>query len=789
MYSTKIRTIFSLAVAFCAIQLSAQSFNTMTITAPASLAGDYPIVSAGFGLEPMDIVTGSLMLGEDDTDPVNDACTPLINDLTGMIGMVDRGSCNFDIKVKNAQDAGAVAVLVCNSAPGPATAMGPGDIADEITVYAAMASQEDCNLIKAELGNATAVDVEFSFKLPPCNAEYDSTIVWGANGEGAFEGGLGDWTTVGTSAESDIFVHTPLGYNEGFLFQNQFTIESPTLCNGAMIMDYDFLSTGGTQAGLDNNVWPYLTHSGQLISPSIDLSNADFPVVEFYQFQLPLNGSASLAVSIDGGTTYGEEYPIETENILTASISNVVGTEFVSINIPEAANQSDVRVRFTSNSNDYYFWILDDVVIRSSRIVDVRGNSNFYSVYTNYKTPKDQVDAMPFLIDVENIGNIDVTGVRVDATITNNDSGSVVYEQSLEYGTIEAGFLDENRVFSELWTPPAEVASYTGAYAVVSDNDENADNDVNTFDFEITENEFAKVISEEEAGGEYLGNRAAPNEYYQSYGNYYYIPNGAGLSVDEVSFGVVVDDIANSSGFITLAMYQWNDTNEDGACTGDERIELGREEILISEDITAAELRKMTFNLKNPGGGPIDLTDDGHYLIMAHMRPLLNTGSQYRIVAANTEINTNFNYSAMNLALAQDFATGRYGSMSGNGADSTPGDIENRTFGYNPFWSVAMPLTIGVYSDVDELNNDLNVKVFPNPASDKLIVDLILDNNSETVSFNLTSVDGKVILNERAYNVQYNQVELDITEVPSGIYMLNVNTENGFINKKVVVNK
>ena len=791
MYSTKIRTIFSLALAFCAVQLSAQTFNTMTIDSPASIAGDYTVVSAGFGLEPTDPVVGSLALGVDDTAPENDACTALVNNLDGLIGMIDRGSCNFDVKVKNTENAGAIAVLVCNSAPGPAEAMGAGDppdIANSIGVYAAMASQSDCNTIKAELQNG-AVDITFSYKAPPCSAEYDSTVVWGANGEGEFDQGLGDWVSVGTAAESDVFTWSEFGLNQGALATEQFMINSPTICNGAMIMDYDFLSTGGTQEGLDNNTWPYLTHSGQLISPSIDLSAADFPVVEFYQHQLPLNGSASFAYSIDDGTTWTEESPITTENVFTASITNLVGTEFMTINMPEAANQANVRMRFTSTGNDYYFWMIDDVLVRSERVVDVRANGNFYAVYNNFQTPASQVDAMPFLIDVENIGNIDVTGVRVDATITNTDTGEEVHSQSLDYGTIAAGFLDENKVFGELFTPPAEVANYTGAYTVVSDNDENAENDVQSFNFEITENRFAKVQSEADAGGEYLGNRAAPNEYYQSYGNYYYIPNGAGLSVDEVSFGVVVDDLANSSGFITLTMYQWNDANTDGQCTSDERIELAREEILVSEDVTAAELRNMTFNLKSPGGGPINLTDDGHYLIMANMRPLLNTGSQYRIVAANTEINPNYAYSAMNLALAQDFSIGRYGSFSGTGADNTPTDIDNRPFSFNPFWSVAMPLTIGVYSDVNDLNNDLDVKVFPNPATDKLIVDLILENNSETVSFNLSSLDGKVLLNQKAYNVQYNQIDIDITEIPSGIYMLNVITEDGYTNKKVVVSK
>ena len=796
MFSTKIKTLFSLAIAFCAVQLSAQSPNTMTITSPMSLAGDYPISSAGFGLEPTSAISGTLALGTDDTAPENDACTALTNDLSGFIGLIDRGMCPFVEKMQNAQNANAVAVLVCNNVPGETIVMGADDppvIAPTINIYGAMATQQLCNEIKAELQDGP-VEISFSFQLPPCSAEYDSTVVWGQFGEGAFDNGLGDWVTAGVSAETTVWTHAPTGYPGGAIWgPNSEFIVSPTVCNGAAIIDYDFLSTGGTDAGLNANS-PALQHTSQLISPSIDLTGVDNPVVEFYQFNMPLNGDTFFAYSIDGGNTYSDEVVITTENVWTASLTNYEGTEFRSVSIQEAGGQSDVRLRFTSNEGDYYFWMIDDVIVRNQLTVDIRANTNFYSVYNNYQTPADQVDAMPFLIDIENIGNVDLDDVRVDATITNEATGDVVHEQSLDYGTVAFGFLDENRVFSDTWTPDAEVANYTGNYTVVTGNaNEDTSNNSIDFNFEITEDRFAKVQSEEDAGGEYLGARAAPDQYFQSYGNYYYVPNGAGLSVDQVSFGVEIEDIANSSGFITLEMFQWNNSNADTedfpTVSPDERVSLGTAEILVSEDITAAELRNMTFNLRTPAGGPIELTNDAHYLLMAHMRPLSTNGSQYRIVAANTGVETNFSYGAMSLALDQEFGIGRYGSFSGSGSDFQLSDVENRDFNQNGAWSVYMPLTIGVYSDVDDLNKDLNVKVFPNPASDRLIVDLILENNSEVVSFNLTNIDGKVILNERANNVQYDKVELNISNVPSGIYMLNVITEDGFINKKVVVSK
>ena len=798
MFSTKIKTLFSLALAFCAFQLTAQSPNTMTISSPASLAGDYQIVTAGFGdTEPSSTVSGTLALGVDGTAPENDACETVTNDLSGLIGMIDRGSCNFDLKVLNTQNAGAIAVLVCNSAPGDPIVMGAGDPptnAEMVNVYAAMASIDLCDQIKMEIANGAAVDVSFSFEVLPCEVEYDETVVWGPDGQGTFSAGLGDWVTIGQSGEESIFSHTVGGTPDGAIWgPGNINIDSPSLCDGAAIIDFDRLSTGGTDEGLENNNPPF-EHTSQLISPTIDLSDVDFPVLEFYQLSMPLNGNNFFAYSTDDGQTWTEERLIPTDNVFNASFQNVVGTEMLQFTMQEAANSPTVRLRFTASQGDYYFWMIDDVVIKDVRIADIRANQTFYAVAPNFQTPASQVDGIPFLIDIENIGNAEITNVAVEATVTNNTTGEVAHTQTLEYGDIPFDSLDENRFFPTTWTPPAEVASYTGNYNLISDNDENPNNNSHSYDFEITDNTFAKVQSEAEAGGEYLGARSTPNQFYESYGNHYYVPNGEGLFLGPVNFGVEIEDLANSFGFITVEFYQWFNTNTEDAAFSQadpgERVLLGSaEDIVITDDLTAAQLRNITVNLVNDDGGPIELTNDAHYLIMAHMRPASTSGSQYRIIAAETTSLRNFYYVATQLASETGFAEQRFGTMFGVGSTADLDDVENRTFSFNGAWTAYMPMRVGLYSDVDEVNNDLNVKIFPNPASDRLIVDLILDNNSEVVSFNLTNIDGKVLMTEKAYNIKNDKVELNISQVPSGVYMLNVLTEDGFINKKVVVSK
>ena len=48
-----------------------------------------------------------------------DGCAPLTNDVEGKFVLIERGTCNFTVKVKNAQDAGAKAVVIYNSSNPP----------------------------------------------------------------------------------------------------------------------------------------------------------------------------------------------------------------------------------------------------------------------------------------------------------------------------------------------------------------------------------------------------------------------------------------------------------------------------------------------------------------------------------------------------------------------------------------------------------------------------------------------------------------------------------------------
>jgi hypothetical protein len=121
--------------------------NTNTNTAYS-----IPIGVANFGPQSGNW-TGDLA----NTNPA-DGCDPISTDLNGKIALIDRGICFFSTKVANAQDAGAVAVIICNNIPGfvPIIAAGTVDI---ITIPSIFITQEDCASIRVNM--PTNVELNF----------------------------------------------------------------------------------------------------------------------------------------------------------------------------------------------------------------------------------------------------------------------------------------------------------------------------------------------------------------------------------------------------------------------------------------------------------------------------------------------------------------------------------------------------------------------------------------------------------------------------------------------------
>lgn len=145
------------------------SSSNMTVNSPASIAGTYTTYESAFSTNNKltSSLTGNLII-VDDAGAATTAlgCVPFDNAaaIVGKIAVIDRGgsttTCNttsFVAKVKNAQNAGAIAVLVVNNVSTTPIAMGGTD--NTITIPAFMISLANGNTIKAQLNAAQTVNV------------------------------------------------------------------------------------------------------------------------------------------------------------------------------------------------------------------------------------------------------------------------------------------------------------------------------------------------------------------------------------------------------------------------------------------------------------------------------------------------------------------------------------------------------------------------------------------------------------------------------------------------------
>ncbi|WP_300565045.1 T9SS-dependent M36 family metallopeptidase [Flavobacterium sp.] len=109
---------------------------TLTINSPASVAGNYTVMDSHFSPGHVDIpaaptgLTQDLVLFNDDSGDPSDACSASANAaaINGKIAVIRRGGgCLFIPKVKTAQNAGAIAVIIVGNDPTNDISMGGAD--------------------------------------------------------------------------------------------------------------------------------------------------------------------------------------------------------------------------------------------------------------------------------------------------------------------------------------------------------------------------------------------------------------------------------------------------------------------------------------------------------------------------------------------------------------------------------------------------------------------------------------------------------------------------------------
>ena len=130
-------------------------------------------------------VTADIVLANDGDATPTDACAPLTISATGKIVLADRGSCSFKTKALNAQNAGAVGVIIGNNAASaaPPSLGEDATITTPITVVVVSVLQSEANQIKADLlAGPVNATIHRGVLGPELDGSLDTTVMAHENG-------------------------------------------------------------------------------------------------------------------------------------------------------------------------------------------------------------------------------------------------------------------------------------------------------------------------------------------------------------------------------------------------------------------------------------------------------------------------------------------------------------------------------------------------------------------------------------------------------------------------------
>jgi hypothetical protein len=130
----------------------------LRINSPGGIAGNYNVGTADFGARLSSPgVTADVVRALDAADGTStDGCSALTNSgaISGKIAFIDRGTCNFVVKAKNAQVAGAIGVIIGNvsTSANPSVAPGMTGFDPTVTIPTISLAVADADTIRGALG-------------------------------------------------------------------------------------------------------------------------------------------------------------------------------------------------------------------------------------------------------------------------------------------------------------------------------------------------------------------------------------------------------------------------------------------------------------------------------------------------------------------------------------------------------------------------------------------------------------------------------------------------------------
>ncbi len=301
-----------------------------------------------------------------------------------------------------------------------------------------------------------------------------------------------------------------------------------------------------------------------------------------------------------------------------------------------------------------------------------------------------------------------------------------------------------------------------------------------TYDFAVTDSIYAKAnydFSKNSPACNYYINVNAANTY--KWGPVLYMRNGnyRAVKAQAVVMRDVIDDSLFTGQEVYIMLQKWDDANGDGD---------GALDIAELEDVADGTYALTANDIVPIAGLPITVTLNN--LVSPGSPILLQAGAKYwltlQLVGGTGKFATGVDYYS-------DYTANIVGNL---GQGNPLYDITNNQVYGGGFSNGGSPsLALFMSSEPEGLNDiaqlDGQAKVYPNPVTNQVNVELSLNKLATKVSYEVIDITGKTIASSSKANVKSDVFTYNTSKLPNGTYFVNIITESGKSQVKFVVAK
>lgn len=763
----------------------ASSGEIFNVLEPASVAGPYPSnqPATGWGAGAYASQTGvsgevAIVQDAQQNPYFTDGCDSLSNgsELQGKIALIDRGGCEFGWKAYNAQSKGAIAVIICNFEDANVS-MQPGPWGDDVNIPTIFITSVVCQTIRQFAGSGLVVSIKIP-DVPTGPSQLDGDL---DNGIVAHEFGHGISTrlTGGPSQSGCLSNAEQMGEGWSDWFSLVTTVEVGD--TGADKRGIGTYALGEQTTGLGIRRYPYssdmainpLTYGDVAVSTEVHdvgevwcamIWDLYWAFVDQYGWDPDLyhgTGGNNMAIRLvhegmknqpcSPGFLDGRDAIIAADALLNGGVNKcLIWKTFARRGAGLSADQgSSLSATDQTEAFDEPCECRDELTITKS-VTDFINAGDDIDITISISNCKLETRTNVVVVDqIPDGTNFKVGSSNVPASVSGNSV-------SFEIGDI--GFEENVNITYKLTTSPD---NYSVRYYL--DDVPNDDIDQNWIYYYDTNAPDLNIFT-------------IQDNYYNSPDYAVYVPN---IETESRTALELINPLSLTGARPTLRIYHRYDTesgNDAGLIevkTGSEWQQVGNKMLRNGYPTPVAYGTFITPNLLGWSGSTngefvdtyIDLSDWSGEDMLFRLRFGTNDGAAGALgwVVDDFELMDLLTY---------------------NGEVCVTTDQGDNECAIAPVEGTIVESKMP--SDIEETLDDISLGVFPNPAKDLLSVALSTAEQKD-VNLSLVGVDGRVFMT-RSMNLQGDhQLQINVAPLPSGFYFVKIETNEGVIVKKVVI--